>query len=126
MGLKYLTANGGPVCYESAEVRLVDGARDIPYEGSLAAVLVPTDSPGRCRLLGMIFDERSTLIVDCLHSEAEIRAFRAACERNGIHTVAELTMQIAAPCPPPKNQTQIEAWSTRLFDQLRPRSASAA
>jgi hypothetical protein len=120
MGLQYVSANGGPICYESADVRLVDGVRDIPFQGSLSAVLVPTSSDRGCRFLGMIFDERTTLIVDCLHSEGEVRAFRAACARNHISTVTELTRQIMAPCPPPENQLQVMDWSARLFIELRP------
>jgi len=120
MGLKYPSTNSGPICYESADVRLVDGVRDIPFEGSLTAVLAPTDSDRGCRLIGMIFDERSTLIVDCLHGEAEIRAFRAACEMNRISSVTELTTRITAPCPPPTNQRQVADWSAKLFNELRP------
>ena len=120
MGLKYQSTNSGPICYESADVQLVDGVRDIPFEGSLTAVLVPTDGGRGCRLIGLIFDEKSTLIVDCLHGEAEIRAFRAACERNMISSVTELTLQIMAPCPPPTNQRQISDWRAKLFNELRP------
>lgn len=120
MGLRYISANGGPVCFESADVQLVDGVRDIPYEGSLTAVLVRTDSEHGCRFLGVVFDDRSTLIVDCLHSEAAVDAFRATCERNQISTVTERTVQIATPCPPPTNQRQIEDWRMKLFNELRP------
>ena len=119
MGLRYLRGSTGPNCYESPEVRLLEGARDIPYVGSLCAVLVPTDSEDDCQLLGLIFDDENTLVVDCLHSDDEVRAFHAACGDNGIERVAELTTSIMAPCPPPTNQTQISDWSLKLF-ALRP------
>jgi hypothetical protein len=100
-------------------VRLMNGARDIPYVGSLCAVLVPTESDRDCQLMGLIFDDENTLVVDCLHSEEEVSAFRAACVENGIAQVTELTASIMAPCPPPTNQIQVKDWSLRLFE-LRP------
>lgn len=121
MGLRYIRGSTGPNCFESPEVRLLDdGARDIPYSGALCAVLVPTESERDCQLLGLIFDDQSTLVVDCLHSEEEISAFRAACEANGIERVTELTASIMAPCPPPTNQIQVQDWSLKLFAELRP------
>jgi hypothetical protein len=119
MGLRYLRGSTGPNCFESSEVRSVDGTRDIPYVGSLCAVLVPTDSGKECQLLGLIFDDESTLVVDCLHGDDEVHAFRAACGDNGIAQVTELTTSIMAPCPPPKNQLQVAAWGLKLFE-LRP------
>ena len=123
MGLRYdraLSASGKPNCYESSEVRLVDGVRDIPFEGALIAVIVPTRGGQGCQHLGLIFDDQSTLVVDCLHGEAEVRAFRAACRDNQIERVTELSASIMAPCPPPTNQLQIEDWRQKLFRELRP------
>lgn len=122
MGLRYVSANGGPVCYESADVRIVDGVRDIPYEGSLAAVLVPTDNERGCNRIGLIFDDRTTLVVECLHGEEAIRAFRSTCAVNRIETVAELATVRPDPCPPPPNQLQVEDWALKLFSELRPPS----
>jgi hypothetical protein len=34
--------------------------------------------------------------------------------------VTELSAPIMAPCPPPTNQRQVEAWSKALFHELRP------
>ncbi len=119
MGLRYNRApNGKPNCYESADVQMIDGVRDIPFEGSLSAVLVPTDSERECRQLGLIFDGRTTLIVDCLHSDDEVRAFRFTCAENRI-SIAERTTSIMTPCPPPTNQTQVEDWAAKLFSELR-------
>jgi hypothetical protein len=120
MALKYSNLSGGPVCYEFADVTLVNGVREISYQGSLTAVIVPTDSDRGCHRLGLIFDERRTLIVDCLHDEDEVNAFRATCEANQIATVAELTRSIRTPCPPPPNQIQVASWSAQLFTDLRP------
>lgn len=122
MGLRYSSSSSlaGPNCFESPDVRVIGGARDIPYTGTLIAVLAPTDSDEGCRLLGLIFDDVSTLIVDCLHSDDEIRAFRAACEANGIERVIEHATLIPRPCPPPTNQLQVMDWSVRLFTELRP------
>ena len=119
MGLRYLRASSGPNCFESPDVRLMDGERDIPYVGTLCAVLVPTDADRDCQLLGLIFDDESTLVVDCLHSQEEVLAFRAACDANGIVAVTQLTTSITAPCPPPTNQIQVKDWSLKLFE-LRP------
>ena len=123
MGLRYQRGPTGPNCFESPDVRLIDDRiRDIPFEGSLAAVLVPTDSDRECHQLGLVFDERNTLIVDCLHSEDEVYAFRSTCTENKIELIVELTAPIAAPCPPPENQLQVGDWAATLFAQLRPRS----
>jgi len=119
MALRYNRAKGGPICFEFADVTLVDGAREIAHQGSLTAVLVPTHTDRGCHRLGLIFDDQRTLIVDCLHGEAEVRAFRATCEANKI-PVTELTRSIITPCPPPTNQIQIADWSARLFTELRP------
>jgi hypothetical protein len=124
MGLRYLSVSGVPICYESAEVSLVDGVREISYAGSLSAVLVPAVSDHGCQYLGLIFDEKSTLIVDCLHGEAAIQAFRDTCAANNISMVTELTRSIMTPCPPPPNQRQVEAWSARLFTELCPGRSS--
>ena|SRR5689334_9026208 len=120
MGLKYISTSGGPECFAASEVQVINGKRDIPYVGSLSAVLVPTDSAHGCQLIGMIFDDQRTLIVDCLHSDHAVRAFRAACKANGIEQVTELTRSIAAPCPPPTNLAQAQDWSKQLFHELRP------
>ena len=120
MALRYRSASGGPICYEFADVSLVDGVREIAYEGSLTAVLVPTESERGCKRIGLIFDERNTLIVDCLHSEAEISAFRDMCAKNAIAKLTELTASIMTPCPPPTNQIQVAHWSAKLFAELRP------
>lgn len=118
MGLQYNRApNGKPNCFESPEVRLVDGVRDIPYEGTLAALLVPTDSDRDCQLLGVIVDDRLTLVVDCLHADEEISAFRSTCRDNAVE-VTQLDLKLAVPCPPPDNQMQVEAWAASLFAQL--------
>jgi hypothetical protein len=120
MGLKYISASGGPECFALSGVQVIDGERHIPYVGALSAVLVPTDSDEGCQLIGMIFDDQRTLIVDCLHSEAAVHAFRAACKANGIARVVEVTRSIAAPCPPPTNLAQVQDWSMKLFHELRP------
>jgi hypothetical protein len=99
-------------------VRIIDEQRDIPYTGRLTAVLAPTESTEtecECRIVGMIFDEQGTLIVDCLHSQDEINAFRITCRDNMIAAVAELPSPIARPCPPPRNQAQVADWSWKLF-----------
>jgi hypothetical protein len=120
MGLRYVSANGGPICYESADVRLVDGVRDIPYEGTLSAVVAPTDSErDGCPYVGFVFDDRNTLIVDCLHDDSEVAAFHSTCSDNRITRVAELSAPIARPCPPPENQLQVEDWAAKLYSQLR-------
>jgi hypothetical protein len=119
MGLKYLMGPGGPNCFESADVQLVDGERDIPYTGTLSAALARTTNRD-CQRVGMIFDERSTLIVDCLHSDEDIAAFKRTCVENGIRSVVELAAPIAAPCPPPRNQLTLEDWRRRLFRDYRP------
>jgi hypothetical protein len=119
MALRYSNLSGGPVCFEFADVTRVDGVREIAYQGSLSAVLVPTESDRGCHRLGLIFDDRNTLIVDCLHSEEEVNAFRATCEANGI-PVTERERSIMTPCPPPKNQIQVASWSAKLFTDLRP------
>jgi hypothetical protein len=98
-------------------VQLVDGVRDIPYTGALTALLVPTDSDRDCQLLGVITDERVTLIVDCLHADEEVVAFRSTCRDNEVE-VTQLDLKIAAPCPPPENQMQIDAWAASLYAQL--------
>ena len=120
MGLRYIGVSGGPDCYESVDVRMVGCERDIPYVGSLSAVLVPTESEAGCQLIGMIFDDHRTLIVDCLHGDDAVRAFRASCAANGIARIVELTRSIAAPCPPPTNLAQAQDWSMKLFHELRP------
>jgi hypothetical protein len=121
MGLRYQRGPTGPNCYESPDVQLIDGRiRDIPFEGSLIAVLVPTDSGRECNLLGLIFDDRATLIVDCLHADDEVRAFRDTCAENRIERIAELSAPILAPCPPPTNQIQISDWAAKLFSNVRP------
>jgi hypothetical protein len=118
MGLRYgRTVNGRPNCFESADVQLLDGVRDIPYTGALTALLVPTDSERDCHLLGVITDERVTLIVDCLHADEEVAAFRATCRDNRVE-ITQLDVKIAAPCPPPTNQLQLEAWAASLYAQL--------
>jgi hypothetical protein len=118
MGLRYYRApNGKPNCYESADVRTVDGARDIPYTGSLSAILVPTDSDRDCHLLGVIIDGRMTLIIDCLHAAEEVQAFRSTCRTNAVE-VTERDAKIAVPCPPPDNQMQIQSWAEELYVQL--------
>jgi hypothetical protein len=120
MSLKYVSAAGGPVCYESANVRVVDGEREIPYTGSLVAVLVRAQSSDqRCERIGMIFDAESTLIVDCLHSDAEVASFQEMCRQNAV-ALTELAQTIAGQCPPPANQLQVEGWADRLFRELRP------
>lgn len=121
MGLRYVRGSSGPNCFEAPQVRLIDGERDIPYAGALCAVLVPTDSEKGCQLLGLIFDDERTLVVDCLHGADDVAAFRAACERNGIEQVTELTTSIMAPCPPPTLQVQLTDWTQKLFE-LRPSS----
>lgn len=121
MGLKYLRAPGGPNCYQSPDVSLIDGERDIPYTGALTAFLVPTDSERDCQLLGVIIDDRVTLVVDCLHAEEEVLAFRRTCRDNALE-VTERQAKIAAPCPPPENQMQIESWAASLYAELRPAS----
>lgn len=125
MGLRYTrNVSAGPNCFESPDVRVVDGVRDIPYTGTLVAVLVPTESDREdhtgCQRLGLIFDDETTLVVDCLHSEEEIRAFRRTCEENRITRVVEHASLVPRPCPPPTNQTQIPDWSAQLFAELRP------
>lgn len=124
MGLRYRSLSRGPICYESAEVSLVDGVREISYQGSLCAVLAPAVSDHGCKYLGLIFDEKTTLIVDCLHSDSEVQAFRATCASNSISMVTELSRSIMTPCPPPPSQRQVEAWSARLFTELRPGRSS--
>lgn len=115
MGLRYVRGPGGPNCYESPDVRIVENQRDIPYTGSLIAVLAPVDSERDCQKIGMIFDGQGTLIVDCLHSDDEISAFRITCRENMITSVNELTIAITRPCPPPKNQAAIGDWTNTLF-----------
>jgi hypothetical protein len=117
MGLRYVRGPGGPNCFMSPDVRLIDGVRDIPYTGALTAMLVPTDSERDCHLMGVIVDERVTLVVDCLHADEEVAAFRRTCRDNSVE-VTQLDQKIAAPCPPPDNQMQVEAWATSLFEQL--------
>src|SRR5262249_24336854 len=60
--------NGKPMCFESSDVRLIDGQRDLPFSGTLSAVLVPTDAERVSPLVGMLFDDQTTLLVDCLDS----------------------------------------------------------
>lgn len=120
MGLRYVRAPGGPNCFESPDVRIVDNQRDIPYTGRLTAILAPTDSERDCQLVGMIFDERNTLVVDCLHSEDEVGAFRATCRENMIAAVSELPNPIKGPCPPPTNQAAVGDWTGKLFKSYRP------
>jgi hypothetical protein len=118
MGLQYNRATSGkPNCYESPEVQLLDGVRDIPFTGSLVAYLVPTDSAQDCQLLGVILDEQGTLIVDCLHAEEEVLAFHRTCRDNSLE-VSSWGVKIAAPCPPPENQLQVATWAASLFQQL--------
>lgn len=118
MGLRYNRPPGGPNCFESPDVRIVDNQRDIPFTGTLTAVLAPvtpTDEDRDCQLVGMIFDDQGTLIVDCLHSQDEIDAFRLTCRDNMIAAVSELPRPIGRPCPPPRNQAQVSDWSGKLF-----------
>jgi hypothetical protein len=110
--------NGKPICYESANVRLVDGIREIPYTGALTALLVPTDSAADCAVLGVFIDQRVTLIVDCLHAPEEIDAFHRACRDNAVEATPWGGVKIAAPCPPPENQMQVAGWAAGLFLQL--------
>ena len=120
-GLRYAReTNGGPVCFESPEVRVIDGQRDIPVSGTLSAVLAPTYAECTCPFVGMIFDDQTTLIVDCLHRDDEIEAFLATARDNGIATVGELTTPILTPCPPPKNQVTLADWRAMLFHEYRP------
>lgn len=121
MGLRYSRGPSGPNCFESPDVRIMDGRRDIPYTGGLVAVIAPTDSERECGMVGMIFDERGTLIVDCLHDEDEIGAFRISCRENSITNVVELATRIARPCPPPANQAAVPGWAANLFRSYRPR-----
>jgi hypothetical protein len=124
MGLNYQRGPTGPNCYESPDVVVLEGARDIPYTGTLIAVLAPTDedrdSEDCCQRVGLIFDDECTLIVDCLHSEEDVKAFRVTCGDNMIGQVIELTALVPRPCPPPTNQTQVADWSMKLFYELRP------
>ncbi|HWU89082.1 MAG TPA: hypothetical protein VN253_17575 [Kofleriaceae bacterium] len=123
MGLKYLRASGGPNCFESPDVRIVNDERDIPFTGRLSAVLARTDSERDsecdCQVVGMIFDDETTLIVDCLHSDDEVNAFRTTCRDNMIDTVNELAIAITGPCPPPKNQAALGDWTQTLFRNYR-------
>jgi len=122
MSLRYARLAKGPICYESMNVRIVDGDREIPYTGALCAVLVRAESSDhRCERIGMIFDAESTLVVDCLHSEAELTAFQDVCRRHEVKVV-ELPRTIAGPCPPPPNQLQVAGWAAKLFRELRPGS----
>jgi hypothetical protein len=117
MGLKYARGPGGPNCFISPDVQMIGGVRDIPYTGAPLALLVPTDSKRDCKLLGVILDDRATLVVDCLHADDEVRAFRSTCRANSIE-VSEWGATINAPCPPPENQMQVSSWAQSLFEQL--------
>lgn len=118
MGLRYSRIpNGKPNCFESADVQVVNGVRDIPYTGQLIAILVPTDSDRDCHLLGVILDDQGTLVVDCLHADEEVIAFRRTCSKNKV-AVTEHGKAIAVPCPPPTNVTQVSTWAAGLHKQL--------
>lgn len=120
MGLRYLRAPGGPNCFESPDVRVIDGERDIPYHGTLVGVVAATDSDRDCHTVGVILDDQTTLLVDCLHDASEIDAFKASCRKNGMQNIVEVTTPIMAPCPPPKNQAQLGEWRAGLFRELHP------
>lgn len=121
MGLIYQRGPRGPNCFESPDVRVIANERDIPFTGRLVAVLATTTSDRDCQRVGMIFDEQSTLIVDCLHSDEDVTAFKVTCRDNGIGAVTELPMAISTPCPPPRNQLALEDWRLRLFRDHRSR-----
>ena len=121
-------AQGKPNCFVSPDVRVIDGQRVIPFSGPLSAVLVPTDAAPACPLVGMVFDDQTTLLVDCLDSPEAVAAFLAMAGDHAIATVPTLTTEIAAPCPPPETETAIEDWRAMLFDayQLEASVAVAA
>ena len=121
MGLRYLRGPTGPNCFESPDVRVLDAQRDIPFSGTLTAVLVPTYAECACPFVGMIFDDRTTLIVDCLHSDDEVDAFLATARDNAIAPVREVTTPILVPCPPPDNQAMLADWIDMLFRAYQPR-----
>jgi hypothetical protein len=122
MGLRYTRETSGkPNCFEAPEVRVIDGQRDIPFTSTLTAVLAPTYAEFACPFVGMIFDDRTTLIVDCLYSNDEIEAFMATVRDNDIANVRELTTSILTPCPPPTNEAMLEAWREMLFYKYQAR-----
>jgi hypothetical protein len=65
----------------------------------------------------VIVDDRVTLVVDCLHADEEIDAFRSTCRDNAVE-ITQLDLKIAVPCPPPTNQAQVESWAATLYAQL--------
>jgi len=121
MGLRYVSASGGPICFESSEVRVIDGQRNILFTGTLTAVLAPTYDEFACPFVGMIFDDQTTLIVDCLYNDNEIDGFLATARDNDIAAVQELTTLIPTPCPPPKNEATLEDWREMLFHEYQAR-----
>jgi len=121
ISLRYVSVHGGPICFASPDVRVIDAQHDIPFSGTLTAVLVPTYAECTCPVVGMIFDDRTTLIVDCLHSDDEVDGFLATAHDNAIATVRKLTTSILAPCPPPTNQATLADWRGMLFRKYRPR-----
>ena len=121
MGLRYLRAPGGPNCFASPDVRIIDAQRAIPFTGTLTAVLVPTYAECSCPVVGMIFDDQTTLLVDCLRSDDAVDGFLATARDNAIATVTELTTPILVPCPPPDNQAMRADWREMLFREYHPR-----
>jgi hypothetical protein len=110
MGLRYFRGPNGPNCFESPEVRVINGQRDIPFTGALTAVLAPTYDEFACPVVGIIFDDQTTLIVDCLHSDDEIEAFLGTVRDNDIATVRELDH----PDPPPVSAADEPSNTRRL------------
>ena len=102
-------------------MRLSDAQRDLPFSGTLSAVLAPTDAARVCPLVGMLFDDQTTLRVDCLDSNDAVDAFLATARDNAIATVTALTTPILAPCPPPTNEATRADWRAMLFHEYQPR-----
>lgn len=121
MGLRYPN-NGGPICFESANVQVNDlGERDIPYNGTLVGVVVRANCDLECEYLGCMFDSVTTLYAEKLYTPADIERFKTLCKDNNA-AWTNMPGPNTDPCPPPRlNQLQLEAWRAEMFRLYRPK-----